>query len=111
MPDPRIEELLKEARRASKIDRERIEFFESMIRTPAWLAYMELLEAKIQMLADEILGPARSVDGMVALEYLKGTMSGLVIARDIPSVTIAAKDQIRQQPVELDAEWDNDEPA
>jgi hypothetical protein len=36
------------------------------------------------------MGPAGSVDGAIALEWVKGAMSGLIMARDIPSVTIAA---------------------
>ncbi len=60
------------------------------------------------MLADEVLRPARSVDGMVTLEYVKGTMSGLVIARDIPSVTIAGKDQLRTKPVNAEIDDDAD---
>jgi hypothetical protein len=46
------------------------------------------------------MAPAESVDRMVALEYIKGAMGGLVMARDTPSVTIAAKDQLRIEPVE-----------
>jgi hypothetical protein len=106
--DQRIEELLRDARRATKIDLERVELFEALVRTPGWLAYVEILEAKLQMFADQILAPAQSIDGMVMLEYVKGAMSGLVIARDIPSVTIAAKDQLRTQPV---TEMDDDDDA
>jgi hypothetical protein len=105
--DQRIEQLLRDARAANKIDRERIELLEMLIRTPAWQAYVGIIEAKLQMLADEVLAPAKSVDGMVTMEYIKGTMSGLVIARDIPFVTIAAKDQLRPQPVEEIEDDDN----
>src|SRR5262245_52307550 len=105
--DPRIEEILREARKAAKVDRERIELFEALVRQPAWLAFVEILEAKLQMFSDQLLAPAGSIDRMVELEYIKGAMSGLVMARDIPSVTIAGKDQLRQsQPVE-----DEDEPS
>jgi hypothetical protein len=31
---------------------------------------------------------------MVTLEYVKGAMSGLIMARDIPSITIAAKAEL-----------------
>lgn len=106
--DQRIEQLLKDSRSADKVDRERIELFEMLVRSPGWLAYISILEAKLQMLADQVLSPAGSVDGLVTLEYVKGTMSGLVIARDIPSVTIAAKDQIRRQPVNEEIDNDDD---
>jgi len=98
--DRTIDELLRSARAAAKIDLERIELFEKMIRTPAWQAYVGLLEAKLQMFADQMLKPSGSVDGCIALEYVKGAMSGLVMARDTPTVTIAAKDQIRQPATE-----------
>lgn len=104
--DQRVEDLLREARKASRIDRERIEQFEGLIRSPGWSTYLQVLEAKIQMLADEVLSPAKSVDGMVGLEYVKGAMSGLIMARDIPSVTIAAKPDLI--PVGADEEEDED---
>lgn len=106
--DQRIEELLREARKARKIDIERAELFASLIRQPGWLAYMEILEAKIQALADEVLAPSKSVDGMVTLEYVKGAMSGLIMARDIPSVTIAAKGELLSESVN---EEDDGEPV
>lgn len=106
--DQHIEDLFRDGRAADKIDRERIELFEALVRSPGWLAYISILEAKLQMFADQVLSPAGSVDGMVTLEYVKGTMSGLVIARDIPSVTIAAKDQIRSKPVNTEIDDDDD---
>ncbi len=93
--DRHIEQLLREAKKADSVDRERADAFASLVRHPGWVVYMEILEARIQMLADEVLAPAKSVDGMVTLEYVKGAMSGLIMARDIPSVTIAAKDEMR----------------
>lgn len=86
----RTAELLESARKADKIDKERIQFFEAMVKSPGWPIYLELLNLRIQAFADAVLAPAGSVDGAVALEYVKGTMSGLVIARDLPSVIITA---------------------
>jgi hypothetical protein len=100
--DPHIEELLRTAREATKIDKERIELFGLLVKHPGWTVYVELLEAMIQGKADEVLAPAGGVDRMVGLEYVKGAMSGLIMARDIVAVTIAAKDQIRE-PVNVDA--------
>jgi hypothetical protein len=51
---------------------------------------------RLQGMADEILRPSASVDAMIGLEYVKGAMSGLILARDLPSVTIAAMDQLRR---------------
>ena len=92
--DLKVQELLKDARSADRIDKERAELFAAMLRTAAWLEYVNLLEAKLQGMADEILAPSGSIEGMIRLEYVKGAMSGLVLARDLPSVTIAAMDQL-----------------
>ena len=98
--DPRSEheklvgELLKNARAADKIDRERGELMQVLIQTPAWKAFSELLGFRIQNFADSVLGPSGSINGMVAQEYLKGAMSGLIIARDLPTIIIAAMKEI-----------------
>jgi hypothetical protein len=107
-PDRIVEELLRNARAASKVDRERLELFQKLVTTPAWGAYIGLLNAKIQMFADQLLVPSGSVDGCVAQEFVKGAMSGLVMARDIPDAIIAAKEQFRSMTPE---EEDDDEAA
>lgn len=89
-----IEELFKAARAADTEDKERAQLFRSMTGSAAWKAYVELLESKLQTFSEALLAPAGSVDGMVALEYVKGAMSGLVLARDLPSVIIAAMDAL-----------------
>jgi hypothetical protein len=109
--DSRIEELLKNARAADRIDREREELFGVLVRSPGWQEYVSLIEAKLQMMADAILAPAESVDSLVALEYVKGAMSGLIIARDLPSVTIAAMEQLRQDRIQSSGVEEDDEPA
>jgi len=102
--ESRVEELFKQARKADKIDRERIELFEMLVKTPGWQAFVEILNAKIQLFADQVMSPAGTRDGLVALEYVKGAMSGLIMARDIPSVTIAAKPDLRQPVMEMEDE-------
>lgn len=84
-----LEELQKASRDARRIDRERADLFTVLIRHPAWEVYVELLEAQIQARADAILAPSGSVDGAIVLEYIKGAMSGLILARDMPSTIIA----------------------
>jgi hypothetical protein len=85
-----IEDLLKTGRFADKIDKERAEAFETLIRTPGWALYIDLISTFIQARADEVLAPAGSVEGAIRLEYIKGAMSGLIMARDLPSTIIAA---------------------
>ena len=85
-----INDLLNEAKKADKFDRERAERFQSLVKHPGWEVYQELLNSRIQSFADAIMGPAGSIDGAIALEWVKGAMSGVVLARDLPSVTINA---------------------
>lgn len=92
--NPNTSELLKEAKEANKVDRERGETYESLLKHPGWALYIGQLDARIQQLADEVLKPAGSVDRAIALEHQKGAMCGLIIARDLPSVTIAAMTQL-----------------
>lgn len=84
-----LDELQKVSREARKIDRERADLFTVLLRHPAWLAYVELLDSQIQARADIVLAPSGSVDGAIVQEYVKGAMSGLILARDLPSTIIA----------------------
>lgn len=95
MVDP-LEGLKKQSRAADKEDRERAELFQVLVVSPGWKAYVEMLERAMQAQADMILQPAKSIDGCIELEYVKGALSGLVKARDLPSVTIAAAKELRQ---------------
>lgn len=94
--DQRIKQLLDDARKALREDREKIELLEILVKHPGWEVYLGILRAKLQMFSEQILAPAGSQDGLVVQEYVKGTMCGLIIARDIAAVTIAGKDQLKQ---------------
>lgn len=87
-----LEERLKEGRAADRIDKARAEGFRSMMATDGWKLYVELLNARKQLFADALMTPAGGVDGAVALEFVKGTMSGLILASDLPSIIIAVID-------------------
>jgi len=97
MPLDKIqEEMRKAARKADAVDKERGDLLRMLIKHPGWLVYQGLLEAQMQIRADEILSPSGSIDGMIAQEYKKGALSGLVVARDLPSVTIAVAEELRK---------------
>ena len=70
--DEQIARLLREAKSADRIDRERAEMFTSMVNSPAWREYVSLLESKIQGFADVILGPSPSIDALVGSGVCKG---------------------------------------
>lgn len=97
------DQLVREAKKANAIDRERCELMEAMLKTPAWRSYIELLGLRIQAFGDQVLAPAGSVDGALSLEYLKGAMSGMIIARDLPTVIIAATREMIPAPENTDA--------
>lgn len=94
--DQRISDLVSEARKADAEDKERAELFSVMVKSPGWQEYVALLNRRIQIFADSVLEPAGGLDGTIASEFVKGTMRGLLLARDIPSVTIQAVEQLRR---------------
>lgn len=91
-----IDELLKQARVADKEDRELAEALERLVKNPDWSVYIKIISKKQQFFADEMLRPSGSVDGCIRQEYIKGALSGLVMAADTPSVIIAATKELRQ---------------
>lgn len=98
-----VEELQREGRAANRKDRERAELFEGMLKSPAWLEYVALVDSLLQACADQLVEPASGMDGLVKGEYIKGTMKGLLLAKSICEDTIKA---IKQLP-RLDAEEDD----
>lgn len=87
--DEQITELLKTGRAADKLDRERAEAFSGLVSHPAWPLYQELLNVMIQARSVDLLVPAGGSDGAFILEFVKGSMNGLILARDLPSIMIA----------------------
>jgi hypothetical protein len=85
----RLQELIKEARKADSEDRQRADLFEAMIRSEHWKVYSSLLASRLQSFSDILLSPAGSVDGAMAQEFVKGAMFGLVLARDLPGTIIS----------------------
>lgn len=86
----RFEELIKQSRKAERVDRERAELFALMLRHPAWPEYVKLLDTRLQMFSDELLRPLQSMDQAGLQEFAKGAMFAFVLMRDLPSNIIAA---------------------
>lgn len=84
------EEILKISRENDKEDKRRAELFEGLMRAPAFIEYCSLLNKLIEGRGMDILQPANSVDGAFALEHVKGTMFGLILARDLVPVIVTA---------------------
>src|SRR5690348_9099262 len=70
-----VQELLKTSKAADREDRERAEVLQALIKHPGWDVYAHLLQVFVQSRSNQVLGPAGSVNGAVALEYVKGTMN------------------------------------
>jgi hypothetical protein len=93
----RFQELLKQSRAGDKEDRERAELFSGMIVSPGWKMYSELLTKLIEMRGSELLSPCSGVDATYGQEHMKGTMNGLILARDLPATIVEHMKALRSQ--------------
>jgi len=89
-----LDQLLSDAKKAKKEDKELAEALASMIKTKGWQLYVKLLEVSLQGFSDVMLQPAGSVDALVNGEFIKGAMFGLVLARDRPGVIVESMKQV-----------------
>lgn len=88
--DKAREEFVKASREALTKDRQRRDAFEGLLKHTGWGVFQELMNSMIEQRAQQILAPAGSVDGAMLLEHVKGTMNGLILARDLPSLIVNA---------------------
>lgn len=84
----RLNELVAASRKADAEDCALVESLEIVVRHTHYQALLELYNKRIQGLSEELMAPAGSVDGMVALEFVKGAMFGLILARDLPHIIV-----------------------
>lgn len=83
-----LDELKKIARDADRVDKERADLLRALVKHPGWAVYVGILNAKLQELGDDVLAPLSSVDGCIVAEGVKGTMRGLLLARNLPEQII-----------------------
>lgn len=84
------EQLLKTSREALREDRVLKDGLEGLVKHPGWKVYLGLLEKMINARGMVILMPAGNADAAIALEFVKGAMNGLILARDLPGLIIDA---------------------
>lgn len=84
------EELLKASREALRQDRILKDGLEGLVKHPGWKVFQDLLHKMIDARGMVVLMPAGNADGAIGLEFVKGTMNGLILARDLPSLIIDA---------------------
>lgn len=93
-----MDELIRQAREADREDKKLSEALALLVRHSSFPALQNLLNKRLQTLSEEMLAPANSVDRLIAQEYIKGAMFGLILARDLPviivdSLATTAKDE------------------
>lgn len=84
----RMDELIRQAREADREDRKLAEVLSLLVHHSSFSALQSLLNKRLQSLSEEMLAPANSVDRLIAQEYLKGAMFGLILARDLPTIIV-----------------------
>lgn len=84
----RMDELIRQAREADREDRKLAEALSSLVHHSSFSALQNLFNKRLQSLSEEMLAPANSVDRLIAQEYLKGAMFGLILARDLPAIIV-----------------------
>lgn len=100
------DEIQKESRKLTKEDLERVEDFKALVKMPGWNAYQSLLNNQIQSLMMGVLEPTENA---AASEHKKGTVYGLIKARDLLTVIIAAAEEARKSEKKDDEEAPNTE--
>lgn len=85
-----IEDILSQSRAADSEDRARAEQFRDLVRTEGWKTFETLLQARVQAFGDQLLLPLESADGALRQEWIKGAISGLLLAISLPASTISS---------------------
>ena len=98
------DDLQRFAREAEKEDKEYREACEALSKFPPWLVYRNALNRRIETLGMSVLSPLDSVLGVTKAEYDKGTMYGLILARDLVEVSVQEMNAARQTDGEGDDE-------
>lgn len=97
MREEDLEEFMTQARKAKKED---LELADAMKRLMANRDYglfmMRILGPKIEEAGALLLNPSKSVDGMVASEFIKGAMFAFCLTRDMPNLIIKAMDEMNR---------------
>lgn len=73
----------------AKFDRERADAFAVMMKTQGWQLYCDLLNKHIATRTAKLFEPTPAGEEY-AEQHNKGAVYGLLLARDIPSATVAA---------------------
>lgn len=99
-----VEKLVREARKADKEDQVLADAMGRLLSSQDFQTYLtKLIYPRIMAFGTALTAPAGSLDGLVTSEYIKGTLCGLCLARDLPSVIIQAMSEVRKTQENTDA--------
>ena len=87
------EQLLRDARRANTIDKERAQALSVLVKSEVWKIYSDLLNAKIAERSATLLEPLKHGE-RDSSEHNKGAVYGLIYARDLPHTIVAAMKEL-----------------
>lgn len=77
-------------------DIKRAKAFEVMCNTDGWKMYQDLLNTHINDRVQKLFMPMNNLLMVTEVEHNKGAIFGLIQARDLPGVSIAAMKEIRE---------------
>lgn len=93
------DELREQSRAADREDKELGELMQGLVKHPGWAAFTTLLNKNMQGAADTLMQSEQQlVAGGSNSEYVKGTMRGLMVARDLPYASIATMKSLSSEP-------------
>jgi hypothetical protein len=77
-------------------DMKRARAFRDMMNTEGWKFYTELLNRHIEVRTQNLFGPTPE-GGRDAEQHNKGAVYALILARDLPSVTVSAMKELVEE--------------
>ena len=93
MEPKNLKEVQREAAKVNAVDIKRYRAFEAMLKTEGWGFYVELLNYHVNERMKGYLQPTEP-GGRDKEQHNKGTVFGLLLARDIPSNTVASMKEV-----------------
>lgn len=83
------DEQLKAAKAAQKKDDELKEACQALRNYEPWKVYRAHLNRIVEQNASNLMQPLQSMDAVLLEQYIKGTMNGLILARDHVDVILS----------------------
>lgn len=87
------EQLVRDAIKANKVDKERAEAFSALVVSEGWKFYTELLNYNIAQRTSTLFEPLKSGE-RDSSEHNKGAVYALIYARDLPQTIVVAMEEL-----------------